>query len=246
MNFPPSRVTVYAAQDSIQDLNSLDTVSPIVVWLSDHKNGGASPMLSRSVSTCSSHDIRRTPASRLLLATFTLLLFSVPALAQSTAGRILGTVTDQSGAAVSGATVVVNDVQRGVSRTLATDDSGEYVAADLQPGTYKIRVEFKGFKTAERPNVVIEVATDVRADFSMQTGQVSETVVVSEEIPLVNTMSSTLGGTLSNEEINDLPLQWPQLRESSAVASWRDALSRWRVFHHQRQRAARRRQRVFR
>ena len=143
---------------------------------------------------------------QLLVAICSLLLLALPAAAQSTAGRILGTVTDQSGAAVSGATVVVTDVQRGVSRTLATDDSGEYVAADLQPGTYKIRVEFKGFKTAERPNVVIEVATDVRADFSMQTGQVSETVVVSEEIPLVNTMSSTLGGTLSNEEINDLPL----------------------------------------
>jgi hypothetical protein len=135
-----------------------------------------------------------------------MLLLALPAAAQSTAGRMLGTVTDQSGAAVSGATVVVTDVQRGASRTLTTDDSGDYVAPDLQPGTYKIRVESKGFKTAERPNVVIEVATDVRADFSLQPGQVSETVVVQEEVPLLNTTSSTLGGTLSNEEINDLPL----------------------------------------
>jgi hypothetical protein len=143
---------------------------------------------------------------QLLAAICSMLLLALPAAAQSTAGRMLGTVTDQSGAAVSGATVVVTDVQRGASRTLTTDDSGDYVAPDLQPGTYKIRVESKGFKTAERPNVVIEVATDVRADFSLQPGQVSETVVVQEEVPLLNTTSSTLGGTLSNEEINDLPL----------------------------------------
>src|SRR3984957_6573330 len=101
-----------------------------------------------------------------------LLLLAMPAAAQTTAGRILGTVTDQSGAAVGGATVVVTDVQHGVSRTLNTGDSGDYVAAELQPGTYQIRAESKGFKTVERPNVVIEVATDIRADFSLPPGQV--------------------------------------------------------------------------
>jgi len=130
-----------------------------------------------------------TAASRLLLVTFTLLLCSVCAMAQTTAGRILGTVTDQSGASVAGAKVVVTDVQRGSSRTLTTDESGGYSAPDLQPGTYKIRVEAMGFKTTERPNVVIEVATDVRADFALQTGQVTETVVVQEDVPLVNTTS---------------------------------------------------------
>jgi hypothetical protein len=163
-------------------------------------------MLSRTVSTAASHDIPRTAVSRLLWATFTLLLFSFPALAQSTAGRILGTVTDQSGAAVPGATVVISDIQRGTSRTVTTDDSGGYVAPELLPGDYKIHVEAKGFKTTERPNVVIEVATDVRADFALQPGQVTEMVVVEEDVPLVNTTSSTLGGTLSNKEINDLPL----------------------------------------
>ncbi len=134
------------------------------------------------------------------------ILFCVPASSQTTAGRILGTVSDQSGAAVAGAKVVVSDTQRGTSRTLTTDDSGGYVAPELLPGTYKIRVEAKGFKTTERPNVVVEVASDVRADFALQPGQVSETVVVEEEVPLLNATSSTLGGTLSNKEINDLPL----------------------------------------
>jgi len=163
-------------------------------------------MLSRTVRAATFFDGWMTATTRFLLATFALLLCSIPALAQSTAGRILGTVSDQSGAAVPGATVVVTDSQRGTSRTLTTDESGEYVAPGLQPGNYKIHVEAKGFKVTERPNVVIEVATDVRADFSLQPGKVTEMVVVEEDIPLVNTTSSTLGGTLSNKEINDLPL----------------------------------------
>jgi hypothetical protein len=163
-------------------------------------------MLSSRVSAASSSDGRMTAVSRLLFTTFTLLVFSVSALAQSTTGRILGTLTDQSGAAVAGATVVVTDVQRGTSRTATTDESGAYAAPDLQPGTYKIHVEAKGFKSVERPNVQIEVVTDVRADFALQPGQVTETVTISEEVPLVNTTSATLGGTLSNKEINDLPL----------------------------------------
>jgi hypothetical protein len=141
-----------------------------------------------------------------LITIVALALLSPLALAQSTAGRVLGSVTDQSGAAVPGASIVVTDTQRGTSRTLVTDASGDYVAPDLTPGTYKIHVEAKGFKSAERPSVTIEVATDVRADFALQPGNVSETVTVSGDIPLLNTTSSTLGGTLSNQEINDLPL----------------------------------------
>lgn len=152
------------------------------------------------------HVGRRTAATRSLLAIVTLLWFSAAAVAQSTAGRILGTLTDQSGAAVAGASVVVTDVQRGTSRTVTTDDSGNYAVPDLQPGTYKIHAEAKGFKSVERPNVLLEVATDVRADFALQPGQVAETVTISEDVPLVNTTSATLGGTLSNKEINDLPL----------------------------------------
>ncbi len=134
------------------------------------------------------------------------LAVSVPMLSQTTTGRILGTVSDQSGATVAGAAVVISDVQRGTTRAVATDDSGNYVAPQLQPGVYKVRAEAKGFKTVDRINIVVEVARDVRVDISLPTGQISETVVVTEEVPLVNTTSSTLGGTLSNAEINDLPL----------------------------------------
>src|SRR5271169_5564836 len=134
------------------------------------------------------------------------LALAVPVISQTTSGRIQGTVSDQSGAAVAGAAVVIVDVQRGTTRAVATDASGTYAAPELQPGVYKVRAEAKGFKTVERVNIVVEVAQDVRVDITLPTGQVSETVVVTDEIALVNTTSSTLGGTLSNAEINDLPL----------------------------------------
>jgi hypothetical protein len=175
-----------------------------MVWLSDQKNGGV-PMTFRTALSAG-HKTTLTNPVVIVLLVLALGLMGLPAWAQSTAGRVLGSITDQSGASVAGATVVVTDTQRGTSRTLTTDASGDYVAADLTPGTYKIHVEAKGFKSTERPNVGIEVATDVRVDFTLQPGQVSEIVVVQEDVPLVNTTSSTLGGTLSNQEINDLPL----------------------------------------
>ena len=162
-------------------------------------------MLSRTVPGATPLECRITAASR-LAATVMVILFSISAQGQSTAGRILGTLTDQSGAAVGAGTVIVTDVQRGTSRTITTDESGTYAAPDLQPGTYKIHVEAPGFKSVERLNIQIEVATDVRADFTLQTGQITEVVTITEEVPLVNTTSATLGGTLSNKEINDLPL----------------------------------------
>ena len=135
-----------------------------------------------------------------------LLVGAAPVFSQTTTGRILGRVDDQTGAAVPGATVVVTDVQRGTTRTVATDTSGDYVVPNLQPGVYKVRAEAKGFKSVERVNIGLEVAQDARVDIPLSPGQVSETVTVTEEVPLVNTTSSTLGGTLSNAEINDLPL----------------------------------------
>jgi hypothetical protein len=142
-----------------------------------------------------------------LCAAGVFVLLTCPALfPQSSAGRILGNVTDASGAAVAGATVTISDVQRGVTRTLTSDQAGFYAAPDLSPGAYKVRFEAKGFKTVERTNVQIEVATDTRIDVGLTPGQVSEVVEVTGEIPLIDATSSTLGGTLTTETINDLPL----------------------------------------
>jgi hypothetical protein len=134
------------------------------------------------------------------------LLISFPIHSQTTAGRILGDVRDQSDAAIVGATVEITDVERGISRTVLSDDAGAYVAPNLDPGMYKVTVSKTGFKTLQRNNIQVEVATDIRVNVVLQPGDATQTVVVTEEVPLLNTTSATLGGTLSNEEINELPL----------------------------------------
>src|SRR6202163_1050065 len=145
-------------------------------------------------------------AVQLLGGALVILLLSVPAFSQGNAGRILGTVTDQSGGVVAGATVTVIDTERGVNRTLTTDDAGEYNAPNLTPSSYSVRVEAKGFKKLERQNVVLEVGKEVRIDLTVQPGEQTQSVTVTEAIPLVETTNATLGGTLNNTDIKDLPL----------------------------------------
>src|SRR6266850_3475368 len=125
---------------------------------------------------------------------------------QSQEGRILGTVTDQSGGLVKGARVTITNVDTGVTRTLETNEVGDYVAPSLPPGPYKLVVEATGFKRVERIGIRLEVAKDLRLDITMQPGSVSEVVEVTEQAPLVETTNDTLGGTFANKSINDLPL----------------------------------------
>jgi hypothetical protein len=143
---------------------------------------------------------------RVLAVVCAALLTGVPAHSQGSSGRILGVVTDQSGGNVGNATVTITDVQRGVSQNLTTDSDGVYVALSLLPGTYTIRAEYKGFKIFERKNILVEVGKDVRVDAVLSPGSTNETITITEEVPMVDTTSTTLGGTISNEIINDLPL----------------------------------------
>ena len=144
--------------------------------------------------------------ARVLAAISILFLLFPGAPAQTTAGRILGSISDQTGAAVVGAQVTITDVQHGTSRSLVTTQTGDYVAPDLPAGSFKVRAEAKGFKTIERVNIELEVGKDARIDLVLSPGLVSETLVIEEDAPLVDATSATLGGTLSNKEINDLPL----------------------------------------
>jgi len=134
------------------------------------------------------------------------LFFSLALFAQGEFGRIQGTVTDPSGAVISGATVSIIDTQRGLARTLTTDAAGEYNAPTLIPSTYTVRVEFKGFQTVNRENVVLEVGKEIRVDLTPRPGEQTQSVTITEALPLIDASSATLGGTLNNAEINDLPL----------------------------------------
>jgi len=143
---------------------------------------------------------------RALGTTVGILLISAPVFSQGNAGRILGTVTDQSGGVIVGATVTITDTQRGVTRGLTTDQAGEYNAPNLVPGTYSVRAESKGFKTVERQNVLLEVNSELRVDLSLQPGEQAEKITVTEAIPLVETTNAELGGTLQAQIIDNLPL----------------------------------------
>src|SRR5947209_17175940 len=100
---------------------------------------------------------------------------------QGSAGRILGNITDQSGAVIPGVTVTIRDVDRGTARTVVTDEAGVFNAPNLPPGTYNIRVELAGFATVERPAVKLEVGQDIRVDAALKPGQQTELVTVQAE-----------------------------------------------------------------
>ena len=158
------------------------------------------PMFCRSLRV---HAARSMQALCLSIGMF---LACVPLFSQGNQGRITGTITDQTGGVVAGATVTVLDVDRGAPRNLTTGDSGEYNAPNLLPGTYSVRAEAKGFKAVERQKILIEVGKEVRVDLSLQPGEIAQTITITEALPLVETTNATLGGTLSNQTINDLPL----------------------------------------
>jgi hypothetical protein len=163
-------------------------------------------MLSKSQRNITFRHLRSFRLTPILAIVCVALLFCGAAYPQGNTGRILGVVTDQSGGYVAGAKVAITDVARGVSQTLTTDSDGAYVAINLLPGTYTVRAEYKGFKTFERKNILLEVGKDVRIDAVLQPGSTTETIIITEQVPMVDTTSTTLGGTISNEIINDLPL----------------------------------------
>ena len=125
----------------------------------------------------------RAGISCVLGVTLAVLFLSNALFAQGNFGRILGTVTDQTGAVLPGAVVTVMDTERGIARTLVTDQAGEYNAPNLIPGTYAVRVEMRGFKRLDRPNIVLEVGREIRVDLTPQPGEQSQVVTVEATAP---------------------------------------------------------------
>jgi hypothetical protein len=138
---------------------------------------------------------------------FAVLVLGFPLFSQINSGRILGTVTDQTGGVIAGAMVAVTNSQTGVARNLVADDAGEYNAPNLTPGMYTVKVTANGFQTFERQNIELGVGQDARIDAQLTPGQVTQTITVSEAAPLLDTTSATVTGTISTANIVDLPMQ---------------------------------------
>jgi hypothetical protein len=136
-----------------------------------------------------------------------LAIISAPAiLAQTFRGSIQGTITDSSGAVVPGAQVKVFSPSTGLTRTLTANDQGEYVAAELPLGTYSVTVEKKGFRTTTLTQIPVSVGSPTRADVKLATGAVSEVIEVNASVPMVETTSNTMGGTIEAIEAAELPV----------------------------------------
>src|SRR6266705_1792464 len=154
-----------------------------------------------------SQSSKRRTKMKLRLALLIVVFSAAGLMAQTFRGTILGTVTDPSGAVVSGAKVTVRNMNTGLERTTQTSNDGSYSVSELPIGTYDVSISQSGFQTSATHGVIVVVATARRVDASLKTGQVSEQIVVSADtLPQVETTTNTLGDTFTQTEVKDLPI----------------------------------------
>ncbi len=131
---------------------------------------------------------------------------SAPVLAQGGFAALSGRVTDSSGLPVAGANVQLVNNATGVTYSLKTNASGIYSEPSLPPGEYHIIVNAAGFAQMLKPNVELDVAANIDIDFSLKVASSSQTITVQGGAPIVNTTTSSLGGSVNQQEIAALPL----------------------------------------
>jgi len=147
--------------------------------------------------------VRRT---RFNLTLGLLVSFACPLFASGPTGTITGTITDPSGAVIPKAQVVVRDEGTNATREAQSNGAGDYTVALLPPGRYSVTVESKGFRRSVIHGVFLDVDQTVRVDFALVVGAASESVIVNETPPIIQTDASTLGQVVNNRLVQDLPL----------------------------------------
>ncbi len=133
-------------------------------------------------------------------------LAAISVTAQLPTGTFLGTVKDATGGAVAGATVTATNIETGFTRTGTTDADGSYRFPAMPVGNYEITVTKDGFQKSDRKGLTLEVAQQATIDATLQVGSTSQSVVVTEEAPIVDTTSSSSGSLVNEDKITDLPL----------------------------------------
>ncbi|HYK61305.1 MAG TPA: carboxypeptidase regulatory-like domain-containing protein, partial [Bryobacteraceae bacterium] len=128
-----------------------------------------------------------------------------PAFAQVTAA-ISGQVEDATGAAVTGATVTVKNLETGATRSVTTDEVGSFRILSLPLGPQEIKAEKTGFRPAVRTGVNLEVGEDAVVTLRLEVGEIAQAVTVLEEAPVVNTTTSSVAGVVGEREVKELPL----------------------------------------
>lgn len=134
------------------------------------------------------------------------LLFAFCLMAQRDLGTIAGTVTDPQGGVIPNAKVTIKEDATGLTYDLTTNTSGEFVRPALKPGNYTITAEATGFRRVQQQNVVLVGGDRVAVPLSLPVGNVSESVEVSAQAPLLQTETTTLGADLGKRTVSELPL----------------------------------------
>src|SRR5437588_7573595 len=133
------------------------------------------------------------------------MLFSVAAFAQTTAS-IKGTVTDQTGATVVGAKVIVKDAALGIERTAQTNAAGDYEVPALPPGSYSVQIQMAGFQSQQANNLVLAVSQNSVQNFNLKVASSTEVVTVEATSPLVETTTMTVGQSIDQRTVQEIPL----------------------------------------
>lgn len=137
----------------------------------------------------------------------TMLLASLPGVLHGqTTGTILGQVSDSTGAMISGAKIEVQNVDTGLTREAETNDAGGYLVPSLPSGNYKLTATARGFKVYSQSNITLQVGQNARVDVPLVLGSVTESVSVSAAALAVDTQSTTIGATIDNRRLENIPL----------------------------------------
>ena len=149
---------------------------------------------------------KRTMVALVVMGFCLVALTSQAVYAQAVYGSILGTATDQQGAAVANAKVTVVNQNKGTTDTATTNESGNYSVTHLVPDTYIVRIEAQGFKSSEQKGVVVSADNGTRLDLQLQVGGASETVEVTSEAPQLKTDRADVAIDFSAKQVTELPI----------------------------------------
>ena len=125
---------------------------------------------------------------------------------QQPTAQITGLVTDTSGSVVPGAQIHISNIDTGFRVDVASNQSGNYVASNLQPGEYRIAVAKEGFTTLNRTGVTLVVSQEARLDFALPLGSTKDTIEVRDSAPLLENSTASLGQVIETRAVSDLPL----------------------------------------
>src|SRR5687767_6451953 len=124
-----------------------------------------------------------------------------PGIAQEITGAINGVIRDNSGAVVPQVMVIATNVDTGTEARAATDETGAYTFSLLRPGRYRLTIEKPGFQRLIRENIVVNTAERLRIDIALEVGQLTESVTVSAQAPLLQSEQATLGHVVEGRTI---------------------------------------------